>query len=63
MKQHNETTGLPPGYRVLNDGPGREVLLDERCDDPAQVFATYEAAAKQAWLEWRYIYKPEASSP
>lgn len=53
-------TALPPGFRVLNDGPGREVLIDDRTDDPAPVFPTMEAAADDAWRQWREIYELDA---
>lgn len=53
------TPDLPPGFRVLNDGPGREVLMDDRSDDPAPVFATAKEAAARAWVDWRTIYEPE----
>ena len=56
-----EAVELPPGFRVLNDGPGREVLVDDKTDDPAPVFATREEAAAQAWVWWREIYRLEVS--
>ncbi len=31
-------------YRILEDGPGRFVLVDERSDDPAPVYVTIDAA-------------------
>ncbi len=59
MSTDTPQTALPPGFHVLNDGPGREVLIDERTDDPAPVFSTIEAAAETAWRWWREIYEPD----
>lgn len=58
-----ETSALPPGFRVLNDGPGREVLWDDHNDEPSSVFATVEEAAARAWVDWWTIYEPEMSEP
>ena len=52
-------TELPPGFRVLNDGQNREVLIDDRTDDPAPVFTTRAEAAAKAWEWWREIYQSE----
>jgi hypothetical protein len=54
---NSQTTDLPPGFRVLNDGPGREVLCDDRTDDPATVFSTREEAIQVAWQWWEEIYR------
>lgn len=46
-----ERVGCPPGYRVLNDGPGREVLVhgdDEECP----VFETKVQAVLFAWANY-----------
>jgi hypothetical protein len=48
MSQVSGITKLPPGYRVLNDGPGREVLFKEDWDE-AEVYPTIQAAADRAW--------------
>ena len=61
MTQPTNPAELPPGFRVLNDGPGREVLLDDRTDDPAPTFATRAEAVETAWRHHREIYEPEAS--
>lgn len=53
---------LPPGFSILNDGPGREVLLDDRDDERAPVFATHAEAAEVAWRYWREIYEPDLPS-
>lgn len=54
-----QTTGLPSGFRILRDGPGRYVLVDDRTNDPAPVFPTCEEAAATAWKWWQEIYAPE----
>ena len=59
---NDKTTDLPPGFRIINDGPRREVLVDDRTDDPAPVFPSYSKAAAKAWEWWREIYAPEAKS-
>jgi hypothetical protein len=47
----SQTTELPPGYRVLNDGPGREVLTHDSWET-GNVFDTVaQAAAFARWLE------------
>ena len=56
---NRRASGLPTGFRVLNDGPGREVLLDDRTDDPAPIFKTRTEAAQVAWRQWREIYESE----
>ena len=46
----SKTAELPSGYRVLNDGPGREVLIRgmrTRCP----VFSSGDAAAEWAWTQ------------
>jgi hypothetical protein len=49
--ERSETAGLPPGYRILNDGPGREVLFREEWDE-GDVCSTVEEAVERArWLE------------
>lgn len=58
----SSTTELPPRFRILNDGPGREVLVDDHTDDPAPVFATRAEAIERAWIWWREIYAPEVES-
>jgi hypothetical protein len=62
-ERYQATCGcLPPGFKVLEDGPGRHVLCDERTDDPAPVFADREEAVKTAWRWWREIYEPECET-
>lgn len=61
MTQQSETTELPPGFRILNDGPYREVLIDDRADDPAPVFETRKDAVDAAWIWWREIYRSGGS--
>ena len=56
----NTGADLPPGFRILNDGPGREVLVDDRTDDPAPIFPTRQEAAATAWQWWHEIYEPLA---
>jgi hypothetical protein len=46
---------LPPGYRVLNDGPGREVLSHESWEHGV-VYGTVSAAIDAAMDDVR---KPE----
>lgn len=49
-----ERVGCPPGYRVLNDGPGREVLVHDD-DEECPVFETKVRAVLFAWAN----YEPE----
>lgn len=46
-----KTTGLPPGYRVLNDGPGREVLIHDSWETGSLFDTVPQAAAYARWLE------------
>ncbi len=39
---------LPPGYTILNDGPGREVLVREDWEE-CPVFSTVAEAVNHAW--------------
>ena len=48
MPDRPETTDLPLGFQILEDGPGRYVLCDNG-DDPAPVYPTREAAIAAAW--------------
>jgi hypothetical protein len=59
MSDSATTAELPPGFGVLNDGPGREVLIDYRTCDPCPVFGSREEAAAEAWKQWRTIYELE----
>jgi hypothetical protein len=47
-----DTTELPPGYRLLNDGPGREVLVREEWEE-CPVFRTTAEAREWAWRQHR----------
>lgn len=47
---NNQITELPPGYRVLNDGPGREMLMREEWEE-CPVFTTRAEAAAWAWTQ------------
>ena len=40
-----ELAGEREHYSILEDGPNRYVLVDDRTDDPAPVYSTAEAAA------------------
>ena len=44
------TTEPPPGYRVLNDGPGCEVLMREEWEE-CPVFTTQAEAVAWAWTQ------------
>ena len=47
----HQTTDVPAGYRILNDGPNREVLVHDEWEE-GRVFDTAEEAAAYAkWLE------------
>ncbi len=39
---------LPPGFRIINDGPGREVLVHDEWEE-CPVFPTVAEAAARAW--------------
>lgn len=49
MSDVQKTTDLPPGYRILNNGPGREVLVREEWEE-CPVFATAAEARAWAWI-------------
>jgi hypothetical protein len=46
-----ELVGCPPGFRVLNDGPGREVLVHDD-EDECPVFETKVQAVLFAWANY-----------
>jgi hypothetical protein len=47
----NEPLTLPAGYRILNDGPGREVLVQEQWEECPVFPTTEEAVAYARYLE------------
>jgi hypothetical protein len=50
------TAGLPPDFRLLNDGPGRWVCVNENRDEEfAAVWPTPEAACRSAWDWWHDV--------
>jgi hypothetical protein len=56
-KTTEQTTDLdlslpPPGFSILNDGPGREVLVCEG-EDIADVYPTRDQALDAAWIKWQ----------
>lgn len=48
MTQQAADPALPPGFRILNDGPGREVLVRDEWEE-CPVFPTVAEAAARAW--------------
>ena len=48
--------GLPPRYRVLNDGPGREVVV---CDDDEECGPTFPTRWEAVAYVWANYIPPE----
>lgn len=51
MSDKSQTAGLPRGYTVLNDGPGREVLTHDNWETGSVFDTVTQAVAFARWLE------------
>lgn len=51
-----QTTALPPGFRLLNDGPGRWLCVnDNSLEEHVSVWDTPERAGSAAWDWWHDV--------
>ena len=52
----DETTKLPPRFKLLNDGPGRWLCVnDNSLDEYVSVWDTPERAREAAWDWWNDV--------